>query len=62
MRGWRLRWEDKERDGGVKDRDPVEIKMSACAEADAHLPGTHALTHMHSPASSQAMCKATVWH
>lgn len=39
-------WEDKEmwgaeRDGGVKDRDPVAIKMSVCAEADDRLPGTH---------------------
>ena len=40
------------RDGRVKDRDPVAIKMSACSDADAHLPTTHTLTcacasHLH---------------
>lgn len=35
-----------ERDGRVKDRDPVAIQMSARAEADAHLPCTNTHTHM----------------
>ena len=42
--------EDRERktqgtqkDGRVKDRGPVAIKMSVCAEADAHLPSAHTL-------------------
>lgn len=50
-------WEDREkeeiqgteRDGRVKDRDPVAIQMSVCAEADAHLPSTHICS---SPTSS----------
>lgn len=41
------RWREKEeiqgaeRDKRAKDRDPVAIQMSVCAEADAHLPSTH---------------------
>ena len=46
-------WEDKERDKGlerdrrVKDRYPVEIKMSECTKADAHLPGIHTFPQTH---------------
>ncbi len=57
-------WEDKERrdageqrDGKVKDRDPVAIKMSVCAEADAHLPRKHTFTHTHAHTQASQFCQ-----